>query len=121
MAVRFHVPGPLLLFTNGNRYIEIDASPANVREALQLLCSLHPGLRDRLLNEQGEIREHVNLFVGNEELRYLDGIATRLTDGAEITIMQAVSGGADMRSKLTLVPHSPEYERSMTLPCSLYQ
>ena len=96
MAVRFHIPGPLLLFTNANRLIEIDASPPNVREALELLCSLHPGLRDRLLNEQGQIREHVNLFVGKEELRYLDGITTRLTDGAEITIMQAVSGGASV-------------------------
>jgi len=93
MGVIFHIPGPLLVFTDGNRHIEIDASPATVREALEFLCSLHPGIRDRLLNEQGEIREHVNVFLGREELRYLDGIATRLEDGAEITIMQAVSGG----------------------------
>lgn len=93
MAVTFHIPGPLLVFTNGSRQIDIDASPANVREALQFLCSLHPGIRDRLLTEQGEVREHVNLFVGNEELRYLNGLATLLADRAEITIMQAVSGG----------------------------
>jgi len=93
MGVIFHIPGPLLVFTDGNLHIEIDASPATVREALEFLCSLHPGIRDRLLNEQGEIREHVNVFLGREELRYLDGVATRLEDGAEITIMQAVSGG----------------------------
>lgn len=94
MAIVFHIPGPLLIFTNGNRRIEIDSSAVNVREALELLCSLYPGIRDRLLNEQGQIREHVNLFVGTEELRYLNGAATQLRDGAEITIMQAVSGGA---------------------------
>lgn len=93
MGVIFHIPGPLLVFTDGNRHIEIDASPTTVREALEFLFSLHPGIRDRLLNEQGEIREHVNVFLGREELRYLDGVATRLEDGAEITIMQAVSGG----------------------------
>jgi len=93
MAVIFHIPGPLLVYTDGNRHIEIDASPADVREALELLFSLHPGIRARLLTEQGEIREHVNVFLGNEELRYLDGVATTLEDRAEITIMQAVSGG----------------------------
>ena len=93
MAVTFHIPGPLLVFTNGNRHIDIDASPANVQEALEFLCSVHPGIRARLLTEQGEVREHVNLFVGNEELRYLNGLATQLADRAEITIMQAVSGG----------------------------
>jgi len=93
MAVIFHIPGPLLVYTDGNRRIEIDASPRNVREALEFLFSLHPGIRARLLTEQGQIREHVNLFLGNEELRYLNGVATALRDRAEITIMQAVSGG----------------------------
>lgn len=97
MAVIFHIPGPLLVFTHGNRHIEIDASTANVREALEALCSLYPGIRDRLLTEQSQIREHVNLFVGNEEIRYLDGAGTPLSEGAEITIMQAVSGGCSKR------------------------
>lgn len=93
MAVIFHMPGPLLVFTDGKRRIEIDSSPNNVGEALDCLFLQYPGIRDRIVNEQGEIREHVNLFVGKDELRYLDGAATELTDGAEITIMQAVSGG----------------------------
>ena len=93
MAVIFHIPGPLLVFTHGQRRIEIDSSPINVAEALDCLCLQYPGIRDRILNEQGEIREHVNIFVGKDELRYLNGAATELNDGAEITIMQAVSGG----------------------------
>jgi sulfur-carrier protein len=93
MAVTVHIPGPLLVFTNGNRRIEIDACPGTVQEALDSLCSLYPGIRDRILNEQGDIREHVNVFVGKDELRYLNGTATELDDRAEITIMQAVSGG----------------------------
>ena len=93
MAIVFHVPGPLLRLTDGHRRVEIDSSARTVREALELLCSRYPGIRDRLLTEQNQIREHVNLFVGTEELRYLNGFATRITDGTEITIMQAVSGG----------------------------
>lgn len=93
MAVIFHIPGPLLVFTNGQRRIQIESSPINIGEALDCLCLQYPGIRDRILNEQGEIREHVNVFLGKDELRYLDGVATQLNDGAEITIMQAVSGG----------------------------
>lgn len=94
MAVIFHIPGPLLFLTEGHRKIEINTSPVTVREALDHLCARYPGLRDRILTEQNQMREHVNLFVGNEEMRHLDGMATRISDGVEITIMQAVSGGA---------------------------
>jgi molybdopterin converting factor small subunit len=94
MAIVFHIPGPLLSLTDGHRRIEIDGSPATVREALDILFALYPGIRDRVLTEQNQIREHVNLFVGNEELRYLDGFTTPITEGVEITIMQAVSGGS---------------------------
>jgi molybdopterin converting factor small subunit len=94
MAIVFHIPGPLLSLKDGHRRIEIDGAPATVREGLDILFALYPGIRDRVLTEQNQIREHVNLFVGNEELRYLDGIITRIADGVEITIMQAVSGGS---------------------------
>jgi molybdopterin converting factor small subunit len=53
-----------------------------------------PGLRDRVVTEQREIREHVNVFVGVENVRYTGGLATPLGEGAEISIFQAVSGGS---------------------------
>ena len=52
-----------------------------------------PALTDRVLTEQGELRRHVNVFVGEESIRFLDGLATRVDDGATIMIVPAVSGG----------------------------
>ncbi|HEX9204160.1 MAG TPA: MoaD/ThiS family protein, partial [Vicinamibacteria bacterium] len=61
--------------------------------ALAALFTLHAGLRDRILNERGELRPHVNVFVGSENVRDLNGLATRLPEGAELFILPAVSGG----------------------------
>ena len=64
-----------------------------VRDALQALWTLYPGLRDRLVTEQGQIREHLNVFVANEDVRYTGGLATPLPPNSEISIVPAVSGG----------------------------
>ncbi len=57
------------------------------------LLVLYHGIRDRVATEQGQIREHINIFVGNEDVRYTGGLQTRILDGAEITIIPAISGG----------------------------
>ena len=93
MPVCFHIPGPLQALADGRRTIELDNSPASLREALEVLFSLYPGLRDRILSEQGSVREHVNLFVGREDVRYLHGLETKLDGASEILIIPAVSGG----------------------------
>ena len=93
MRITFYIPTPLRQHTGGLNKVEIDGSGSTVGEALAALWQAYPGLRDRILTEQGEVRQHVNIFVGKDELRYLNGAATELNDGAEITIMQAVSGG----------------------------
>lgn len=93
MPVTFHIPGYLREFTGGRSPVEINSSPATVREALDALWKLHPGVRDRVLTEQGEVRQHINVFVGNECIRFTGGLATRVTDGAEVLIVPAVSGG----------------------------
>lgn len=63
-----------------------------------LLGARHPGVRDRVLTEQGEVRPHVNVFVGDESIRYTGGLATPLGEGAEVSIVPAVSGGAPGRA-----------------------
>ena len=93
MIVTFHIPGPLRQFTDGHTQVRIGGDFQTLRDAFAALCKLHPGLRDRVLNEQGAIREHVNLFVGNDCVRYGDGLETRVPDGSEISIVPAVSGG----------------------------
>jgi molybdopterin synthase sulfur carrier subunit len=93
VPVTVHIPPALRSFSGGREQVEIGGSPATVGDALEALWVLCPGLRDRVATEEGEIREHVNVFVGDENVRYSGGMATPLTDGAEILIFHAVSGG----------------------------
>ena len=62
-------------------------------DAPETLWKLYPGIRDRVATEQGHIREHINIFAGNEDVRYAGGLQTAIPDGAEITIIPAISGG----------------------------
>lgn len=94
MAVTFHIPGALRIYTDGRRQVEIDAAQGTLRDVLLTLWKQYPGLRDRIATEQGEVREHINIFLGNENVRYLEGLATPVAEGAEITIVPAISGGA---------------------------
>jgi molybdopterin converting factor small subunit len=93
MGVVFYIPGPLREFTSGQSRVEIGNSPATVGEALRVLWTMHPGVRDRVATEQGQVREHINIFVGNEHIRYTGGLATPIAPGSEISIVPAVSGG----------------------------
>ena len=94
MPVTFHIPGALRQFTEGRRAIEIAGSPRTVGEALFALCARYPGVRDRVLTEQEQVREHINLFVGDEDVRYTGGLMTPVPDSSEISIVPAVSGGS---------------------------
>ncbi len=93
MSVTFYIPGPLRSFTGGLQLVDIGASPPTLADALEALWALYPGLRDRMATEQGQIREHINLFVGNENVRYTGALATPLLDGAVVSIVPAISGG----------------------------
>ncbi len=93
MALTFHIPGALREFTGGRSKVEIEHSPATLADALSVLWRLYPGIRDRMATEQGEIREHINVFIGNENMRYTGGLASPLPAGSEISIVPAVSGG----------------------------
>jgi molybdopterin synthase sulfur carrier subunit len=91
--ITINVTGFLTEFTNQQRQIEIDASPATVGEALSMLWRLYVGLRDRVVNEQGQIRLHVNIFLNSDNIRTQQSLDTPLNDGDEITILPSVSGG----------------------------
>ena len=93
MSLVFHIPGYLREFTGGRSRVVVDASAATVGEALAALWVVHPGVRDRVVTEQGKVRPHVNVFVGSESIRFSGGLATPVADGAEISIVPAVSGG----------------------------
>jgi molybdopterin synthase sulfur carrier subunit len=93
MPVTFSIPGPLRSFAGGRSHIVIEPCPPTLANALAALWEQCPGMRDRVVTEQAEIREHINIFVGNEHVRYTGGLQTPLADGAEITILPAISGG----------------------------
>lgn len=91
----FHIPGALREFTEGRATVRIEHFGGTVHYALTALCAQYPGVRDRVLTEQGQGRQHVNIFVGNEDVRYTGGLATKVLDGSEISIVPAVSGGQE--------------------------
>lgn len=93
MAVTFIIPGYLQTFAGGRGEVWIDESPATLGEALDALWAVHPALHDRVLDEQGGVRQHINMFVGKENSRYAGGFATPVKNDAEILIVPAVSGG----------------------------
>ena len=91
--VTINLAGFLADFTNGRSEISVDSSPTTVGEALDELWQLHVGLRDRVVNEQGQLRTHVNIFVDGENIRRKQLLDTPISAGTEITILPSVSGG----------------------------
>ena len=92
--ITFNIAGFLADFAGGHSQIKVDSSPATVREALTQLWTLHVGLRDRVVNEQGHVRPHVNIFVDAENIRLREALDTPLSNNSEVTILPAVSGGS---------------------------
>jgi sulfur-carrier protein len=95
MALRFLIPGALRPFTDGRATVIVEWTGGSAGEALAALWSACPGLRSRIVNEQGEARPHVNIFVGAESLRTTGGLSTPVPEDAEIAIIPAVSGGCN--------------------------
>jgi len=93
MTVTFWIPGPLTSLTAGRSHVDVQTSGGTLHDALEALFAAHPGIRDRVLTEQWEIRQHVNVFVGKSEARSTGGLATPLAHGMEISIIPAISGG----------------------------
>lgn len=89
----FVIPGPLRELAGNRAEVRVSGDAASVAEALALLWRDCPGVRDRVLTELGEVRQHVNVFVDGESIRDREGLGTRVRDGAEIYILPAVSGG----------------------------
>ena len=91
--ITINIAGFLTDFTNGRSEISLHSAPATVGDALNELWQLHVGLRDRIVNEQGHLRPHVNVFVDDENIRRKELLNTALAEGNEITILPSVSGG----------------------------
>ena len=91
MAVTIRIPSVLRTLTNGKETIELAAT--TVDEALAKLEAAHPGIKARLCDDNGKLRRFVNVFVGEEDIRFLDGQKTTVKDGDLIDIVPAIAGG----------------------------
>ena len=91
MAVTVRVPTPLRRLTDGQGEVEVEAS--TVREAIEKLEEQYPGFRERILDEKGELRRFVNLYLNDEDIRFLKGADTELKDGDVLSIVPAIAGG----------------------------
>jgi molybdopterin synthase sulfur carrier subunit len=90
MSVKVQIPGPMRQHTGGKSTVE--ATGNDVRAVLENLSSQFPGLRERILDGE-QVRRFVNVFVNNEDIRYLDSLATPVKDGDDLAIIPAVAGG----------------------------
>ncbi len=85
------IPTPLRKFTQGKEEVEVTAT--NVRDLLVNLESAYPGIKERICDEQGAVRRFVNVFVADEDIRFLDNLDTPVKDGDEVSIVPAIAGG----------------------------
>ena len=91
MPITVRIPTPLRSLTGGAESVE--SSGANVGALIEDLEQKHPGMKDRLLDEKG-VRRFVNIYVGEEDIRFLEGLETELKEGDEVSIVPAIAGGA---------------------------
>lgn len=90
MPIRVQIPTPMRQHTEGKPLVEV--SGATVQAVLDDLVQKYPGLRDRIFQE-GKVRQFVNLYLEDEDIRYLENLATAVKDGQELAIIPAVAGG----------------------------
>ncbi len=91
MAVKVIIPTPLQKLTNNQT--DVEASGSNIRELIDDLEKNFPGLRERICDETGKIRRFINIYVNEEDVRFLKQDNTSLKDGDEVSIIPAIAGG----------------------------
>ena len=91
MSVSVRIPTILRTYTDGSS--EVSAGGATLAEVLDDLEAHHTGIRARILDDTGALRRFVNVYVGNDDVRFLDGLGTPTPDGTQISIIPAVAGG----------------------------
>lgn len=91
MAATVRIPTTMRPLTGGEKQIVVD--PGSLGDVIAALETAHPGLRERLLDDEGSLRKFVNVFVDDDDVRYLDGLDTVVADNITVSIIPAVAGG----------------------------
>ena len=93
MPITIALPSALQPYAAGSTEVTVDGGCGTVGEALRALGDRHAGVVDRVMDERGAVRQHVNVFVDGENIRFLDGLRTPVAPASTIVIVPAVSGG----------------------------
>ena len=93
MTTRVKIPTQLRPLAGDQAEMEIDGA-STIRDLMDSLTGSHPDLVERILGDDGQLRRFVNLYLGDEDVRFLDGLETKLDDGSVLTILPAVAGGS---------------------------
>ncbi|WP_059012397.1 ubiquitin-like small modifier protein 1 [Streptomyces specialis] len=91
MAIEVRIPTILRTYTAGQKAVQGNGD--TVADLFADLDARHPGIKDRLVEESGDLRRFVNVYLNDEDVRFLEGISTKLSDGDSVTILPAVAGG----------------------------
>ena len=91
MSVMVRIPTPLRRMTGGKDKVEVESG--NLAAMVDELEGSYPGMKDRLIDEEGELRYFVNIYLNGEDVRFMDGLDTAMSSGDEVSIVPAVAGG----------------------------
>ena len=91
MSVTVRVPPVFRTMTSGNSQVSVEAG--TVAEVLDALDAVHPGFKEKLLDADGKLVRYVNVFVDDDDVRFMEGLATPVPEAGTLSIMQAVAGG----------------------------
>ncbi len=91
MSATVRIPTTMRPLTGGEKQVAVD--PGTLGDVIASLEAAHPGMRERLLDDDGALRKFVNVFVDDDDVRYLDGLDTQVADGIQVSIIPAVAGG----------------------------
>src|SRR4030095_15603006 len=98
MSITISIPAPLRQFTGGKSLRQVSAKTAG--EALESLTTIHPGIRRHLFNDQNALRNFVNVYLNEEDIRHASGIATPVKDGDTLMIVPSIAGGSVMEPEV---------------------
>ena len=113
MGIQFNIPTPLRGFVGGHESLVIEGT--SVSESINNLELQHPGFKQRICDQQGELRKFINIFLNDEDIRYLDGLATPVKSGDTLSIIPAVAGGS-VHSFQSLISHAKNEVPEITSP-----
>jgi len=92
MAVKVRIPTPLRKLTKEKDVVELNGA-ADIGALIESLEKSYPGIKERLVDEKGEVRRFINVFINDEDIRFLENKQTSLKDGDEVSIVPAIAGG----------------------------